>query len=242
MCKCDRKRANWYLSRNIAELVSEDPLIFKLKFKPNGPGNANDAYSLARKENKCVVCGTHENLTKHHIVPHMYRKFLPLEIKSRSSHDIVVICVPCHSKYETEAMTLKNLIHEQLTGKKIGLEKMSVEAANRLHVAKLSRTLMSRWELIPSDRREKIMLEVQSTVGVALTREDLSKIVAEFDFKHPRAFDEELPGKIAVESLKTDNDVRAFVEKWRRHFVMTAHPKYMPANWDVERPLLRENC
>ncbi len=46
----------------------------------------------------CVICGTTENLLKHHIIPLFYRAHFPMKLKSHSSHDIVLVCGVCHQK------------------------------------------------------------------------------------------------------------------------------------------------
>jgi len=38
LCKCDRKKVEWYLDRDLADLVKEDPLTARLKFEPSGRG------------------------------------------------------------------------------------------------------------------------------------------------------------------------------------------------------------
>ncbi len=52
LCTINKKKVKWYLDRNIAELVSEEPLTIKLKFKPGGKGHSNDPYYTSTKENK----------------------------------------------------------------------------------------------------------------------------------------------------------------------------------------------
>ena len=89
MFRCDEKKANWYIKRNLAEIISNDPLIVKLKFQPKGLGNHNKKYGLSVIENICVVCGSDEFLTRHHVVPTCYRKFFPLEKKSHNFHDVL---------------------------------------------------------------------------------------------------------------------------------------------------------
>jgi len=114
MFLCLEKKAKWYLDRGLAIIVKEDPLEIKLTFQPNGKGHTfNSAYYLAKKENKCVVCGETDikELTKHHVVPSEYVKHFPLEVKSRSSHDIVAICQKCHYDYENNhAQKLKMML------------------------------------------------------------------------------------------------------------------------------------
>lgn len=98
MCRIDAKRAKWYLNLGIATLTSDK--IIQINFTPRGPSQPADSYSSSHKENRCVVCGAQDHLTRHHVVPRTSRNFLPLEFKSRVSHDIVVICESCHEDYE----------------------------------------------------------------------------------------------------------------------------------------------
>jgi len=36
-------------------------------------------------------------------------------------------------------------------------------------------------------------------------------------------------------TISNCNDVDLFIRNWRRHFVETMEPKYMPEYWDVSR-------
>ena len=36
LCTCDVKKAEWYVKKGIGELISQDPLIVRLKFEPSG--------------------------------------------------------------------------------------------------------------------------------------------------------------------------------------------------------------
>lgn len=78
LCRCGPKKVNWYLSRGLAKVVSEDPLVIQLNFEPAGKGEDGDAYQLAEKDNNCVVCGRDDYNTKHHIVEYEYRQHMPV--------------------------------------------------------------------------------------------------------------------------------------------------------------------
>ncbi len=64
---CSWKKQNWYVKRDLAEIIQEDPLIIRLKFTTAGKGNFDDPYYLQERKNLCVCCGSQSNLTKHHI-------------------------------------------------------------------------------------------------------------------------------------------------------------------------------
>ena len=75
MFHCNEDKINWYLTRNLADKIS--PTAIQLRFKPNGPGHMGDHYYMSQKENKCVVCGTESQLTRHHVIPYCYRRYFP---------------------------------------------------------------------------------------------------------------------------------------------------------------------
>jgi hypothetical protein len=72
---CDKKRLNWYLSKGLADELSELEIqdlvttgtisapksgqsrVVKLNFEAKGSGNLNDSYKRQQLQNVCVVCG-----------------------------------------------------------------------------------------------------------------------------------------------------------------------------------------
>jgi 3'-5' exonuclease len=116
LCICNEKKLNWYLDRNLATRVedAEVPTI-RLNFRPGGPGHKGEKYYLAEKGNFCVVCGSGRTadgaateakakkaestgVVRHAVVPPAFRRHFPVHLKSRSSHDVVLLCVPCTHK------------------------------------------------------------------------------------------------------------------------------------------------
>lgn len=80
LCRCGPKKVNWYLSRGLAKVISEQPLTIQLNFEPAGNGEHGDAYQLSEKHNNCVVCGRDDYNTKHHIVEYEYRQYMPVRV------------------------------------------------------------------------------------------------------------------------------------------------------------------
>mmetsp|Transcript_23406 Transcript_23406/g.55464 ORF Transcript_23406/g.55464 Transcript_23406/m.55464 type:complete len:475 (-) Transcript_23406:31-1455(-) len=62
----------------------------------------DDVLRRSHKDNICVVCGTTEGLVKHYVMPHCYRRKMPTKFKSHHSHDIVLLCVPCHTNADRD--------------------------------------------------------------------------------------------------------------------------------------------
>jgi hypothetical protein len=66
-----RKKADWYLCRDLAALLPEDKAI-KLLFVAKGDGHAEGDYMVEDKANICVSCGASKALTLHHIGKNKY--------------------------------------------------------------------------------------------------------------------------------------------------------------------------
>jgi len=95
LCRCGKKKVDWYVSRGLARVLPEDPTAIQLNFVPGGHGEDGDAYQLADKNNHCVVCGRDDYNTKHHIVEYEYRQHMPV----RSSPLVLPLSIasPCTS-------------------------------------------------------------------------------------------------------------------------------------------------
>eukprot|EP01126_Amoeba_proteus_P005935 TRINITY_DN1204_c0_g1_i1.p1 TRINITY_DN1204_c0_g1~~TRINITY_DN1204_c0_g1_i1.p1 ORF type:complete len:481 (-),score=83.98 TRINITY_DN1204_c0_g1_i1:350-1792(-) len=121
ICSINNKKARWYLERDLAIFIEEKPHpILRLKNAPKGRGHSGDEYYLSEKQNNCVVCGLEENFSRFSIVPHSYRKLFPLNLKSHSSHDIVLLCQKCHSKASSANEALKNTLTKEMRVQQVG--------------------------------------------------------------------------------------------------------------------------
>lgn len=232
MCRCAEKRARWYLDRGLADVIGEDPPTIKLKFDPQGPGNQGDEFSLAPKLNRCVVCGTEEDLTKHHIVPSMYRKFFPVEIKSRSAHDVVVICIKCHDEYEAVATKLKSMIGIEYDARD-NVAPLTQEQRNHNYLVKLCKTLRFHGKVIPSDRHEEIIAMIVNLLGRDISDEEIQ----ELSESTTSTLLNRDTGRIVVEKILASDLLDSFVLRWRQHFIDTAQPRFMPDHWSVQRKI-----
>ncbi len=228
MFLCLPKRVNWYLDRGLAELVSEDPVTIKLNFEPNGDGHVDDEYHLGEKQNACVVCGCDnlEYLTKHHIVPREYRKWMPLEIKSRSSHDVVVMCSECHSQYERGfADKLKSELE-----KEVGLDinnTMHQDQMRTLAVYNYSKLMMDPDKIlkIPEGRIEYFLKEIKR-----IFKTDNPAEV--YNLPIHKMIREELDS--VAKKIIEGKDLKEFIKMWRRHFIESMNPPYMPKGWSID--------
>lgn len=230
---CDEKRANWYIKRNLAVIVKEGEI--KLTFIPKGKGSALDLYGSSPKENKCVVCGSVDRLTRHHILPHCYRRFFPEEYKGRNAHDIVPICKTHHMLYESMAIELKKEIALEY-GEKDMINKLPEEAINRRRVGGYISCLIKHKDRMPQEKIN-IMEDAIKRYFQADHLEDLKTLLKKVH-KPKKTVLRKMPSKFQLLVSKIP-DLQQFVEKWRKHFVDKMAPQYLPIGWNIHRPAKR---
>jgi len=232
MFRCNSDRREWYLSRGLAAVVSKDPPVIRLAFKPNGPGHNADKYFTQVFENRCVVCGSTKGLSRHHILPDAYRRHFPRESEARGvwMYDVLVLCIRCHEAYEESADLLKDEIAREFSIPPEGIGHITRE---QIRVIKAAAALDRAADLMPPDRREGFEGTLKAYLGKAtLERSDYRvwrKIQA--SVKPITA------GKLVADRIR---DLDDFAIRWRRHFVATTRPRFLPLHWDVERRIYSE--
>eukprot|EP00439_Symbiodinium_sp_Y106_P067199 s2684_g11.t1 len=116
---CQRTRLRkLQVRRGLARLEDGQTDCIRLLFEPRGrfgirkelgsSENVPDEHMQQRerfytsaKENRCVVCGSDVHLARYNLVPSCFRSFLPTSHQP-GSHDVLLLCVPCHHKAFTE--------------------------------------------------------------------------------------------------------------------------------------------
>lgn len=223
MFRCDEKKINWYLKRGLAEIVNQNPLTAKLKFNPRGLGNYSRTFGLTEMSNNCVVCGTTEFLTKHHVVPYCYRKHFPLELKSHNFHDVLSMCVNCHESYERKADNLKAELSETYSAP-INGESVNNKATVRL--SKMAVTLLKDNVYIPRSRILYLKSEIKKSLFIKrLTKRRLINI------SKTKTFVSRTHGEIVMSKVK---DIQKFIELWREHFISNNECKFLPKDWNIK--------
>jgi len=228
MCYIDEKRFKWYMKRNLAEVVEKNPLTIRLKFQPSGNGKSHNLYYLTKIKNKCVVCGTNKNLTKHHIVPYLYRKFFPDEYKEHNSYDVVLMCRGCHDEYEYYAtLKKKNILKKYGISPKI---KKYIIDDKRVMIKKAASAL-KRCKNIPIKRRrelEKVIVKFfkQDKISQMYIDKGCNLNVLHKDFRLKQE------GKEVMNKVE---NIDKFIIEWRKHFLKIMSPKFMPEYWDINK-------
>lgn len=219
-------RFNFYMKNNLIEKYEDG---YKLKFEPKGLGNADapDRKNFCfSRENKCVISGNTNlaHLNRHHIVPTIFRKWMPEKYKSFNHKFIVMVDEKLHSRYgkfeikfltEVSKMFLINppefkindtpLFKGQNAGKALLFyeEKILKSANGQQKVAALKENFMYNTGLEPTKENYELML---------LKRDAIKKEHAEF-------------GKTVMEKV---TDYEAFELMWLKHFVDTMNPQFLP--------------
>lgn len=166
LCKCDKDKINWYLERNLATIVTEDPLTIKLNFEPSGRGITNfngekddDDFYVEHRDNICVSCGSDENLLRFQIVPGKFRIFFPEKFKSHRSHDVLLLCFNCNEfAIQKQAELEDKLSTEYDVPKKI----LAPDAQNKENVTyyqRIPRGIIRGKNKIPEERLQKMYLD-----------------------------------------------------------------------------------
>ncbi len=225
MFRCLKKRANWYLKRELAKKLKDDPLSIQLTFTPKGKGEIKENLKNIKK-NHCVVCGEKdlEKLTKHHIIPKEYRKHFPESKKNHNSIFIVSICETCHKTYENKhAKLLKIKISKKYNAPFLNESKDKV--------ASIINTLLNCQNNIPEknikniEEKLKILLKEYkiSTVDIK-NKEKMKNLLKDLQEKQKQYKNH---GYIVTQKLISSNKINSFQKMWMKHFTKSMSPKFL---------------
>jgi hypothetical protein len=243
MFRCGLKRLNWYLKKELAEVVCEDPLEGQFTFEPKGFGWAYDDYFLGHKHNICVICGTEDNLTRHHVIPYCYRRYFPEDVKTHNSYDVVLICIEHHDVYERKADELKKYLADKHEAPMNG-----VGGTYNTHLGKANgfrKTLLRDGSKIPHDRKQEMLSFIVDCLNEVYDKDHSGLAIADLD--DIEDFDcstrpHTLHGEIVAKCYDPDD----FAIVWRKHFVeameniMGEKPQFLPSYWKLGRRVYQE--
>lgn len=214
------KKFFWYWASGLASVL--DDTNVQLRFEAAGPGNVHS--KVGNRDNKCVVCGGLDNLNRHHVVPYQYRRWLPKKYSTRNHFDVLVLCVFCHRMYETHAFEFKEELRKKYDVHSGNEEVIGV----RPYSAKLAHTLYLHGDKLPEDRKQYFVDRISAeNPNFVFTQENLKNLSAAW--KNPAKIRLKEPhGKLIAEKLDNIDD---FVIMWRKHFMDTMNPKFLPLDW-----------
>ncbi|KAF7729317.1 hypothetical protein EC973_004573 [Apophysomyces ossiformis] len=242
MFRCNEKKAQWYLKRQLATCLPETRAI-QLTFKAKGDGHRSDDYMVEDRVNACVACASTEGLTLHHVVPDMYRRWMPLVIKSKSSRDLLLLCKHCHDRYERDATALKKQFAKIYD---IPLEGKGWVQVPENREARKAASALLRHPNIPEKRREELADIVKNFQKPEWADWDWEKILTtccelKDQFQGPDFVEH---GEYVVAQLMKSQEIREgktvwpdleiFVKQWRQHFMDHLQPKHLSERWSVD--------
>ncbi|KAI8341010.1 hypothetical protein BC941DRAFT_346659 [Chlamydoabsidia padenii] len=255
----NRKKAKWYLIRELAKLAPDHgDRAIQLTFETKGNGHSEGDYMVEDRTNTCVGCNSQELLTMHHVVPDMYRRAMPLCIKSKSSRDILLLCKQCHHVYEDKATQLKKELAKQYDCPLEG--KGWIHNVENRQARKAATALLRSAAKIPKERLEELVQVVKAYQQTHMTQvddgggnnnqedhlawlavlEECSKL--EDVYRGPDFIDH---GTFVIRQIMamehiTDNGkerwphLELFIKTWRQHFLDHVKPNYLSTRWTVD--------
>ncbi|XP_064602350.1 exonuclease 3'-5' domain-containing protein 2-like isoform X1 [Liolophura sinensis] len=234
LCTCDEKKANWYIEKELGEKVCDDPLTVRLYFEPSGRPDSGRNYYLQDKENICVVCGHSNTYIRKIIVPHEYRKFFPFMMKEHSSHDVLLLCPPCHAKSSQYDSLLRQQLADRCDAPLDSGTGTRMRQDSDLHKVKsAAKALKQSRDKLPADRREVLEHTVKTHFGVMSLTEELLEKALDLD---TRIYNSKyVPhGQKVVEYIRQREGLVSFEKMWRQHFLDTMNPQFLPLYWSVD--------
>jgi hypothetical protein len=253
MFTCGEKKATWYLERDLAIRTADGKIM--LTFEPKGNGfENNEIFGKSVREAICVVTGVEEGLQRHHIVPYCYRTYFPEKYKSKNHHDVVLINHETHSEYERLATQYKDEIAEMFGVKTISEFNMEytfkLREIGRDNAILLNtiHSLFKTYGKVSYEVKLQKLRQISESTGIPyktvsnynyiqlykmylLLKEEHIKEQYEFKQNHRQEYDH---GYHVVQKLDTEEKIEDFVKLWRKHFIDTMQPQFMPIGWSID--------
>jgi len=221
-----KKSAQWYLKNELGEEVSDKEVFtVRLNFHPEGHGREGDQFYLTPRKNECVVCGSREELTRHHVVPRFFRRHFPVYLKASSNHDVLAVCVTCHRLYCIFEEELKEHMAQNF-----GFDKNGIPLYISREIQKTAAIVRIALEKNHSPKVfRNLALRFFEILGREPTEKDLDEIALVIHLDRTTNLGKQIVDSIGEELLPD------FAIIWRKHFVSTMRPQFLPKFWDVNR-------
>ncbi|KAJ0181438.1 hypothetical protein K1T71_003523 [Dendrolimus kikuchii] len=239
LCTCDNKKALWYVEKELADIVKEDPLTVRLRFEPAGRsvGDVGRYYQMT-KENKCVVCGASNSYIRKNVVPREYRKYFPEIMKDHSSHDVLLLCTQCHQKSNIRDQLIREKLARvcsaPLASHTAG-KYLEDQICKKIRSAARALLYQSRKHVLPKARVEELEeILLQYYPECTEITEELLREASEVDVVYPNEDYETHGLKVVEYFLVRPGGLLRLEELWREHFLTSMTPKYMPDLWSVK--------
>uniref|UniRef100_A0A182SU42 3'-5' exonuclease domain-containing protein n=1 Tax=Anopheles maculatus TaxID=74869 RepID=A0A182SU42_9DIPT len=252
LCTCDRRKAEWYVQRELGDLVCENPYTVRLRFEPAGRAvDEAGQYYLQAKENICVVCGAKSSFNRKNIVPRDYRKHFPVVMKEHVSHDVLLLCADCHQRSSMQDERLRQelaeLCNAPLAGQKNGSKEIRIESM--AEIRKAARALLNSAAKIPPERKqvlEERLLSLLNSLGsegesepangsqITELTQNLLEEYSNIDISVRNELYCAHGERVVDHFKKTPGGLMQLERRWRENFLQTMRPKHLPPLWSVD--------
>ena len=202
-------------------------------------------------------------LVRFSVVPHAFRRHLPAEMKSRDSHDLVVLCVRCYAKLEGPYEAHRRRLFERYGVERHAPRPHGARGGEGVRVRSAALALSQHGAKLPGKRREELEGVVAAALQVApaaLTPALVADLARRpIETATPCAAPRECtaPEELVVRAVAaaaaaggTDDGstscdeesgggalaaaLHAFVCEWRTTFVEALEPRCLPDGWTTE--------
>lgn len=230
------KKVIWYTKKDLIKKIDDNK--YQFLFEPKGKGHYNESdFDTSQKSMKCmpkqticVVSGKNTHLTRHHIVPAAYVKYFLFEDYTQNRlqhHDIVLLNNSIHEEYENKALFLKDKLCKKYD---ITSFKESCKIQQKAFTAAKQGKKLLEPSYIQNNKHYKKELQLycfKQNIQIS----ELQDYVSE---KEQLILDLDCHYKQLSEKLDTLELLQDFCEIWRKHFIDTMKPKFLPKNWSIK--------
>ncbi|KAK0161502.1 hypothetical protein PV327_009965 [Microctonus hyperodae] len=241
LCTCDRKKAEWYITKELGIKINDEPLTVRLNFEPSGRASGEvGQYYTQVKVNQCVVCGAQDKFIKKNVVPREYRKYFPLIMKAHQSHDVLLLCPACHEVSNRNDLEFRKKLAVMCDAPLSRLALSTIEDYNNYQCRYRRRKFESAMKALrvsgsslPPHRKQ----ELESNILEYTQSCELYN--SHYDNYEESAMSLEQtnypPHGLKVVQYFTDFEggLVTLEQMWREHFLTTMQPQYLPKLWSI---------
>lgn len=217
---CSRGQYDWYLTKGIAEKMDDKSI--RLKFVPKF--HKDNGVVRTKRQNKCYVCETTEDLVRFHVIPTQYKRLLPATWKAHNSIDVLCLCQDCSSEADSRTQEFIRQLEEEY-----GVSRSSYVDPRLVTIKGLSRKILANRRNRVDD--SKLVDQLSQILGHGPTDEELTTsadAITSTTYMGTRS-----PAEFIVQKVVADGDdaIRTFISRWKHHFVECMEPADLPEDF-----------
>lgn len=229
----DKRKAEWYVKKGLGVEIEKEPLRVRLNFEPAGRavGEVGEYYQSVKK-NCCTVCGKDFDLIRKNVIPHEYRKYFPLVMKNKTSHDIVLLCTHCHHISNISDLKIRRMLEEKCNAPIIQLPDYDDEHRKFKTIRSSARALLKNKNLIPEARIKELSSVIEEEYpNKIIDDEFLKELLAQ---NEPEPIQKMIShGEIVVDYYAKNGGIVELEIVFRKHFLDTMNPQHLPSLWNI---------